>query len=100
MLTVKNHMMCSCWKNLDVLWSIVVFDSVDVVYGLLGHQASIELGFCNQTVLVGVSSTVGKMVINTNSDQDVAVAGHRSPTFPERIAFAFVSRHAPSVIAG
>lgn len=79
--------------NFDVAMGVVSLVAIHMVNNLASHKASPQLFLGNKSMLVCVPANVGKVVVDANANEDIAIRCNAAPAFPEAV---FGSRVPPS----
>jgi len=78
-------MPCLASKYFDVVWSVVLLVPVFVMNLFLRQKTTTEYLFGYESVLVGISSDVGKMMILADSNQHIPIRRNGFPALPHTV---------------
>lgn len=79
-------------NDIEVFRPVISLVTIDVVNNFSRIQAAANLLLCHDTMLVGISTAIRKVMLNSNPNQNVAVGCFRPPSPP--IAVALTSQTA------
>lgn len=77
--------MLEAFNSFNVAIGVVLFISVDVMHLLAFTEPTPHFPFGHKAMFVGVATAIGKVMLYSNSNQNVSVRCDAAPTFPHPI---------------